>query len=208
MRVRDRELLSMVPGRGTASLAAGSDGQVHPPDGVPPVPEWASLCRRIPSSPRRDGDTEKTKEFRVFSGSSALSDRDCLPGNAMFTHDNPRNESASTAYSILSFSPYYSSAICLHAAQIFERCQRPVPGIRVRVNSCSPKGINTTAQGRDALVAHPGFQATERHYPERVAHRFGSGARPCGTLSGYVSWRHFHPGCATPWGSRRLRLTD
>ena len=75
-------------------------------------------------------------------------------------------------------SPYDSFLIYVLAAQIIERCPPPVTGIRVRLHSCSPKGKNTTAQGRDALVAHPGFQATERPDPEGVAHRFGSGIRP------------------------------
>ena len=50
-----------------------------------------------------------------------------------------------------------------------QRCLRPVPAISIGSHSYSPKGIDTTAPGRDALVAHPGFQATECPYPERVA---------------------------------------
>ena len=48
-------------------------------------------------------------------------------------------------------------SMCCHPAKFQERRQRSFSGIQVQLHyDYSPKGLNTTAQGRDALVAHPG----------------------------------------------------
>ena len=66
-------------------------------------------------------------------------------------------------------------------AQISEGCPRSVPTISFGPNCCSPKGINTTAQGRDRRertlgIQPPSAPTLKGLHPFRV--RFGPGWNP------------------------------
>ena len=63
--------------------------------------------------------------------------------------------------------------------------------------SPTPTGSHSTAQGRDALVAHPGEKCRDETYPERVPHGVGAGPETMCNPFRVVSLGGLHPGCAT-----------